>query len=419
MTKDLHKVKQRFQFVDNTFIIVFGIFMVAMGLEIAPEIGQRGYEIPKVMMFMDFSFIYALGISIYLLIRDGFQFKRYLYLFFLFLVFSIGTLITFIFEDYNYELLSGSFYRAQGLFFYLQLIWLFFSLYFLINLKNLWVLVVFWLTSAYIQATLGIAQFIESKNSLDNIFNLEIIRGNLLQSNIYSGHVLVGAIIFFNLIFTSKYKYTIPINLIGFLVTSIAIIISGSIWSIICLIFGCLLSCLFWQDQFNFKPNKLLFAIFLLFLPSASIFVSIFEIFQVRLDYVSAISQTMINRAVDSNIDLFRLFFGYGFDNLGQTLFESGYFPGRNVDRAHNIVFDLLFTIGLFGLCTILFFIYKFFNFEFSKLKDTNLLEYGILPLLIVLILRSLVHTNSVVNLIDLVLSIVLLMKIKESLDTK
>jgi O-antigen ligase len=47
--------------------------------------------------------------------------------------------------------------------------------------------------------------------------------------------------------------------------------------------------------------------------------------------------------------------FGYGFDNLNNVLQPRGVFPGLNVDRAHNILLDLVTQFGLigFGLVTI------------------------------------------------------------------
>ena len=96
--------------------------------------------------------------------------------------------------------------------------------------------------------------------------------------------------------------------------------------------------------------------------------------------------------------------FGFGIDNQHLAFQKLGLIKGFVVDRAHNFILDILLTTGLFGLISLVICLWDSIKLLTREtFTQTDLEKRLILMGLILMILRMLIHTNSIVNIIDLV----------------
>jgi hypothetical protein len=306
-------------------------------------------------------------------------------------------------EDYKVSL-YGSYYREQGLLFWINIVIFIICLRNLLSRKNFHYILIAWIISAFIQSSITVIQFIDGGDSLKNVLDAKGTYGSFGQSNFLAGHILIGVIasIYFienskelNIKVFSKFKYVF-ITVFCFLFTGL--IFSGSLWGIIC---GIIFSiCYFLIDKIKLIPNllKLIFLLSPVFIyPFELIFGRFFPIFDIRFQYIDAIRKFMIDRLSVGFEDKLKFLFGYGFDNLGSTMHKFGYMMNSNPDRAHNIIFDLIYTFGVIGFLVIFLLALK----ALLKIKNKGSLSQFVLIAFITLWTRNLVNTNSAVNILD------------------
>ncbi len=97
--------------------------------------------------------------------------------------------------------------------------------------------------------------------------------------------------------------------------------------------------------------------------------------------------------------EVLNLLFGHGFDFLGNRFSRTYLVDGAFIDRAHHIFLDVMVNLGLVG--------FKIFfgaiTWIYWFLLKRGGINFYLLLVLDVLLVRSLVHTNSIVNVMDLV----------------
>lgn len=281
-----------------------------------------------------------------------------------------------------------------------------------IRLKNYVYLLIALIFSSTVQSVIGIAQFFSlGSNNFRSFLSGEYIYGSFGQSNFYAGHILVGCLLLFSLVVMKKkflmfsrtsllvflnafLKYLLIINFIG-------LILSLSFWGIFCCIIGfilILLNRIISVDKFSNILMVFVFSLFAGFVPLALILVNYLKFFEQRLIIWKDILVLYSGQA-NSSLTLPNIAFGTGPDTLGDILSFHGKMQGLYVDRAHNIVMDILTSFGFIGLVmTVLLFFYL--AYRVYRIRNSNLNYLYIIFL--VLFIRLLVNTYSIVNIVDI-----------------
>lgn len=124
---------------------------------------------------------------------------------------------------------------------------------------------------------------------------------------------------------------------------------------------------------------------------------------QHRINIWEGIFNSYIVKPIGEN-DWTTFLFGTGFDNLGEKLQDDRYLTDHYIDRAHNLPLDVLSASGIVGLSIFCFLIYSTYKLLFKKHDDVineRILDF-LAVALTVLLIRSFIHTNSIINLMHI-----------------
>lgn len=428
----------------NLVVLFFAAGLFISSLITDPGTYPKGYVLPKVEFIQLTFLMIILLISIYRilgLIKDG-QTKNYfaiaIYIFIiLFLTFSalasnysqyvdarvnsnsIYDLI-FKFIDANEVILIktsifGNEFRHEGLITYFLLITGFFLLSRFFNKFNFHIISISIILAGIIHSYFAVDQFYSLYvNDPDRLLEGMWIFGKFGQVNFFSGHLIVS------LIFSAYYLRLKNIFLratFGFLTALFLTVIffSFSYWgflvSIIMVVFIIAYEVLVKRDFFRFVYSFLFLG--LVSIPVAlSIVSKNFKDYTFRIEIWKNIFDIMIKAPIseflDGNFSKLKVFlFGSGFDTLGELFVAHGKFNGQYIDRAHNLFFDILVNNGVIGLIlfTALLICVR------SKLqKNWKSREFMFsFFIFFALILRSQIHTQSIINIVHLMLGLFLM----------
>ena len=314
--------------------------------------------------------------------------------------------------------ITGSLFREQGLLFYLSTIFIGLLLYSYTNPKNLSIVSNMLIFSGFIQSIIGIYQFININYILQN-FSSDYIFGTFGQNNFFSGFILVTTLVtLFQTNTKNKKTYKNLIIVTLFYIQLITLFISNSLWGIVTFLS---VVCLYFISKNNKKNIFIIFEIslisfFIFFIPTSNFFIKLFPVYQQRLDLWTEIFKLYTVNVFNNTLSFVDILFGTGFDTISNTLKNNGIFTNLHFDRAHNIFLDILIQTGMVSLFLISTLITNLY-LSFKKIRlSLNSEDYNQISsvglIIIALILRAIIHTNSVINIVELIFALFIFAKL-------
>jgi hypothetical protein len=391
------------------------LFIASFVIYNGDTVPGRGFESAKVGVIQNGGFIIILLTLLFILfstIHDIFT-KRESELFTVkalgkdFLIFSLLILaitVTVLISPYREIAINGNFFRFQGLNVYLPIFLVSFIIYKSVNFRNWHFISISIILSATIQAIQGFTQFHKlASTDVTKISQGLWVNGFYGQSNFFSSHLLLGIIL--AAFYLSPHALKIGYASVRYLITiiSISVIIvllialafSFSEWGIVTVSIFVVLIILY-----ELIPTRFYFpffvAISLSFLPVAGAVYFFFPRYELRFEIWEKIRDIMIYENIQ-RLENFRFtIFGYGFDTLGELFKSHNKIPNLLIDRAHNIVFDIIVQLGLIGFG---FFGVVFFQiFRSLKLIINNITMFYIFIAGISWFFKSLINEYSITN---------------------
>lgn len=299
----------------------------------------------------------------------------------------------------------GNEYRETGL---ITILLLFGTGWFIartFNWRHIKILITGFALSALFQATLGLYQLAQIGQHPTRFAEGRLIYGSFGQNNFYAGLLLVG-IASCLFLFRSERIQLRVLAIVTALFATAMVFLSLSYFSWIIMIY-ILVIALFASGKipgaFSDNTSRLVLVTVLAILPLGLLLISVAPWYKHRLNIWVGITEQYVLGLLGgvSAQSLIRALFGSGFDTLQETLYNVKILDGANVDRAHNIIFDVIAMTGLTGLGLISYFGYKIREW-FKRIDSMN---FRLLVVILgVWLMRSLIHTSSVVNLFEGVL---------------
>lgn len=373
-----------------------------------------GYEIPKAIFVQIIAFIVLCLFLIHKFIKRDFRLfpKKQRILQTLPLALLLIGLVASTFNRPldQYTAIWGNEYRYQGLIFLLLMISLSYIFLDVLNKQTLKILFVGLAISGTMQSAVAIGQFANFLSADPAAISEGLyVNGTFGQSNFFGGSTLVtiASLIFLGGVAYARLKTRLrSLTLIGIFtlitVNISSIIISYSKGSIILLIIM-LISIVFINLIQRSKAKWTIWLLRLSLLPLSVIFIWGFNIF------ISGDFRANLWFGVLENFNSFPIF-GFGLDNQHLFYARSDSYSGFLIDRSHNIFIDTIITMGRFGIFALIIFLTpsiirlsQIYLKLVSLSKKTFLLSV-ISSVLLVISIRVLVHTNSVVNVVHLAL---------------
>jgi O-antigen ligase len=296
-----------------------------------------------------------------------------------------------------------------------------YTLYNAIDRKNYHVLLIVILIAGIIQAIIGITQAVEIFNDHRlSIADGRWVYGTFGQTNFYAGIVLCAISIGFYYL-RSQNKFLILTLILSLILLTSSLILSMSIWGIICLFIFLVMYLLI--DIVEKSHLAILFGVvilalsFLLFTPLFQSFLPdrIYQEHFFRLDIwnnilILYIKEPLIHKNYQD------IFLGTGFDTLGDHFITHNVFEGKYVDRAHNQFLQILSSTGIIML---FLYISSILVLSYKAVRSKNREFAFIVLILLLLNIRGILHTNSILNLllIGIFISLAYNMQAREKVD--
>ncbi len=364
----------------------------------------KGYELPKVFFYQIIcSIIILLGTVLFLINTYKEQRISLAKSFYVVSAVSILLSLSALLSPYQEIAIWGNTFRYQGLLTYLLMIWASYVVFKVLN-KNLWHLI----TGAIILSS--ILQCVAAINQFNNLMkiNPELIseglwiNGTFGQANWFAGRILL-AIILTAFYFGLKIKTTRNKRILLKMISAILIIffltvlgLSQSIWGIISTVVAILLIVLY-----EILPKKFFAKVIYISIAAGIIaFILYFKLnteYNLRLDIVNSI---LIILSQPFNLQQFQFItLGFGFDTLGNVFRDYRLIQGSLVDRAHNVIFDIIIQNGFIILIIFLALVYKLLRALHSNTRD-RVWDFTFIAIF-AWIFRSIIHENGIVNLMD------------------
>lgn len=307
-------------------------------------------------------------------------------------------LTTLLARDIQFAILGNQF-RFQGLIFHLILLTLWLVLPWVLNsTRSVISLAGALAMSGLVQAAIGISQYLNLLNNTPELITKGLyVNGSFGQSEFYGGQLLASLVALCTLLFlTSRIERMrlriLARGVLGLLVVLIGgvIFLTYSTGTIAALALGVLLFCYPVITRYlgRAPASALYSALFLIG--------GIYVFSQVRADYRFVIWQEGYKAWWLQPIQ------GYGLDN---QLFAYSGIQDLLVDRAHNLLLDIVLTIGIVGLITLLWYLRSYIVALWHDLWRQPNSEARILAIgTVILTARMLVNTSSALNVVLLLL---------------
>lgn len=255
---------------------------------------------------------------------------------------------------------------------------------------------------ALLQAIFGIMQFL-----LIGLQNTErfadglVVYGTFGQNNFYSGYLLCGLVATAYFLANKDAKIRL-ISLISSIIIILGILLSLSYfaWIVMILLVAIVIrEGLSKQKSLFLRQKPVIIAVAMLSLPMAILLLQVVPDYLHRINIWNAVLQQyiIIPMQEPSLMNTVRLFFGSGFDTLQEFLYRATELAGSNIDRSHNIIFDVLAFTGIFGLLVMAFLARK--AIKISILSRSRQIDFAVI-LVFIWFVRSLIHTSSILNLL-------------------
>lgn len=263
-----------------------------------------------------------------------------------------------------------------------------------------------WLIASLVQAAIGTSQILDLFFDNGEFFwsFTDYIYGSFGQPNFFAGKLLLGvavSIYFFKRIKDIPYRLILSAVILWF---GVVIFFSQSTWALVGLaillmtVLLRILSVVFrieklWWIYMLGSRLMLFFLPFLIWPKIQSLEVNDHRIFIWRRSIFAASPQNLGEAA--------NLVFGYGFDFLAERISKLGLGEGAYIDRAHNLFIDILFNMGLAGWALLT----SLLGWFYWTLKNLDEQQIYLLLVLDTLLIRAVVHTNSIINIVDLTIA--------------
>ncbi|MEP7103919.1 MAG: hypothetical protein ABI721_04405 [Candidatus Dojkabacteria bacterium] len=418
MEKLLKKIKPK-DFVKAVVVFQLSIvlFFASVVINNNDTVPGRGFESAKVnviqvgstlIIFTTFVFLaYALFTysSSKKDLETGFKklFKSWKSLLFIGLL-SLSLIISTEISPFREIATQGNIFRFQGLSTYLPMILCAYVLYKCVNRKTIHLIFISIIVSGLFQAFMAFSQiYTLAKNDPSKLSDGIWINGYYGQANFFSSHLLLAIILASYYLSTKSLRLlkdkkqklgviTVIIVVLSILIP--AMILSYSEWGWVSLLLSAAVIL-----SYELMPKRI-FKIFIVTLTglisAAALFIiSHFPVYELRIEIWQRIRDIFFQ---NSNVNNFKyVIFGYGFDTLADVFKLFGNFPTLVIDRAHNIIFDILIQTGIAGLGFFLVIIARL-GFHFNKMINNRLLFFTIAAFAL-WIFKSLVNEYSITNL--------------------
>lgn len=436
----------------NLIVLLFSISLFISSLLVDEATLPKGYVLPKVQFIQITCVLFIVFISLYRitgLIKSGnvghyYGLIGYLTAIVIISITSFASAYTRYLDieigsNEIYSLLFGSFkdlsqggdvvkvriaifgneFREEGLITYFLLITALWEIGKFFNRFN-WHFISFTvITTGIIHAYFAIDQFYNLYvNDPDRLLEGNWVFGKYGQVNFFSGHMIVS------LIFCTYYlgiKNIYLKSLLGSLVVFFLTIIffSFSYWGFVVALIS-IVTIIAYEalNQKNFF--RFLGGGTIVTLISTPVGIAVvnkyFEGYTFRLqiwkEIFNVVIKAPISEALSGNFEELKLLFlGSGFDTLGELFVEKGKFESLYVDRAHNIFLDVLVNNGLIGLIAfavlLVYLILKLkTNWENRRFMFSFIIFFA-------LILRGLIHTQSIINIVHLLTALFIMLAVE------
>jgi O-antigen ligase len=360
-----------------------------------------GWEIPKVHFVLLICTILILLSVVDLIVSNKKIFSNLNIL--LISLLSLYLLFIALISPYVKTAIWGSSFRQQGvILIILILLSLFFTSKYLYSNRKL--ITYSFILSSIIQMFFifqNLIPILQLSEPLKVLILGKYVFGTFGQTNFLAGHMLIGAFFSFFLIWQEKSYKIKSLTLIIFILLSFSILVSFSIWAIILLFIG--IGTIY--ISFVLKKTLLVLNESILFLFIILNLLS-FKSTLLQLVLPGWLQKEIIARLMYRKVffqvylsDIKSFFFGSGPDTLHKHLASHDKLPGITLDRTHDFLLDIMFNGGIILLLIFIsiwgYVIYK--NSKNTATHDTDIF-FQISSLWI---LRSMVHTSSIINLIS------------------
>ncbi len=298
---------------------------------------------------------------------------------------------------------QGNIFRFQGLSTYLPLILCCYILYRCINRKTFHIIAASIILSGIFQAFMAFSQIYSlSKNDPSKLTEGIWINGYYGQANFFSGHLMIAIILAAYYLSTKSLKFikdkkqklaVIFLAIVTLTILISAMILSYSEWGWVSLVASAII--IFSFELMPKKIFRIFIIVFTLLISIGSVFlISNFPRYELRIEIWQRIRDIFVSNI--NNHQYKYVAFGFGFDTLADVFKLARNFPTLVIDRAHNIIFDILIQTGIAGLGFLIVVLGRL-GLEFKKITSNRLLFF-ITAAFLLWMFKSLVNEYSITN---------------------
>ncbi|MFS8130569.1 MAG: O-antigen ligase family protein [Candidatus Dojkabacteria bacterium] len=298
---------------------------------------------------------------------------------------------------------QGNFFRFQGLSTYLPMILCCYILYRCINRKTFHIIAASIILSGIFQAFMAFTQiFSLFKNDPSKLTEGIWVNGYYGQANFFSGHLMIAIILASYYLSTKSLKFikdkkqklaVIFLCIVTLTILITAMILSYSEWGWVSLAASAII--IFSFELMPKKIFRLFIVVFTILVSAGSLFlISHFPRYELRIEIWQRIRDIFVTNI--NNGDYRYVVFGFGFDTLADVFKLFGNFPTLIIDRAHNIIFDILIQTGIAGIGFFVIVLGRL-GLEFKKVTSNRLLFF-ITAAFMLFLFKSLVNEYSITN---------------------
>lgn len=426
--------------VIDAFFLVCWLILICYGIIASPQIVNmnnlpKGWELPKVHFWQNLS-IFIIGLTfIRLFWRAWFsqkieEWSSAVTEFYSFLIIFLCTAAWFLIpvlllahdKDAFPVLLYGNPYRHQGFFTMLGVFGVAGSVI-LFTLKDKIV--------DFLMASLLISSLLQTLVALQQILKLEsdfpgqvlkysdYVFGDFGQPNFYAGKLVLGVtlliyfmarIYYWDFSWFKLWMKLIVWTILGSILPVFAFVAyyNRSDWALVTLGIFCVtlflagvfkVVSILWSSSSGIN-GVVLNATRLMLVGSTFVLIAVYLKFGFENYRLYIWSRSLAAMTPRNFREVINLLFGHGFDFLGNRFNRTSLVDGSFIDRAHNLFLDVMVNLGLVG--------FKLFFtglvWVYHQLQRIGGMSFFLLLVLDALLIRSLVHTNSIVNVMDLVI---------------
>jgi hypothetical protein len=395
-----NEVASTFSNLDNLakFLI---ILLTSFALFLSPLIIDhdtlpKGFELPKVKFVLIISIlIITIGLSnrIIHILTGPKKFNRSRFTAFALIITPL--IISTLLSPYKDITFFGNEFRLQGLFTYLLIILSLYFVYESVTKRSIHLIFIAVISVAVIEAIKGYFQFYDLYlYDPDLILEGMWVNGTFGQANFYAGELLTGVVLSSYYLRNQKWFVRLLFSLV-IISLLVALAFSYSIWGMISA--GTIISLIVLYEIIPIKVYSKLFIVLSVIFPVAFFYYAFYQVKQYDLRIHMWTVSYELFKSIITNISSWpKLLFGYGLDSQIKVYEATKTFPVV-IDRAHNIVFDLLIQLGVIGLGMFTGVVGTLYYKLGNNLKNRQFafVFFGVT----IWIFRSMVNTNSIVNL--------------------